>query len=150
MIDIMAGRVKGLGNTLPPIVSFYGAERGLGASMLAYGTGAALAAHSVVASDATEPTVYVIDLQGAENFEKWRDKGWTVLRRNVVVQPPVRKLRAQRDDGRVGYCQLQVPKELGWPAGLAVVWPSWAQLWLVAHRTNTGSPPIRYGYDHRD
>jgi len=102
---------------MPTIVSFEAARPGLGATALAYGTGAELARSGARA-------VKVIDLDGQRNFDaRWAACGFDI----TTNQVPVREgPRARRTDGRrtdIACRTLAPPGALGWPSSLEVVWP---------------------------
>ena len=102
---------------MPKIVSFEAAHPGLGATALAYGTGAALACPG-------NRTVKVIDLDGQKNFDaRWGACGFEISTKQVAVQEGARKRRADGRRTEITCHTLTPPVAVGWPSVLEVVWP---------------------------
>ncbi|HJQ85712.1 MAG TPA: patatin-like phospholipase family protein [Candidatus Binatia bacterium] len=117
---ILSGGRSGIAAPLPTIVTFQAARPGLGTTVLAYGTAAALASSS-------RRTVVVLDVQGAENFAAhWQPCGFDADRRPVSLQSGPRQLRATNRTTSLD-CQMLVPRPgVPWPADLKVIWPETA------------------------
>ena len=104
------------------LVSFQGAQRGLGTTTLAYGTGAVLAERG--------ESVWVLDLQGPDNYEDLQELGFTRQTRTLVLRSPVRRQRALNRANMLTYFELRPPlpsadqlSSVSWPTRLKVIWP---------------------------
>jgi predicted acylesterase/phospholipase RssA/CRP-like cAMP-binding protein len=117
VIRMLAGSEAGVRAPMPTVVGFHAARPGLGTSVLACGTGAALAR-------AGARGVHVIDLRGAENFTaRWRPCGFTTAEARVPVQCGPRVLRAEGRPTEIA-CRALVPsRDVAWPPGLRIWWP---------------------------
>jgi predicted acylesterase/phospholipase RssA/CRP-like cAMP-binding protein len=114
---ILSGDPTDTAPPMPAIVSFHGALPGLGATALAYGTGAELARSG-------GRTVTVIDLEGQKNYAaRWAGCGFGIATEQVLVQEGPRKRRAEGRRTELACHVLQPPQATGWPPGLKVVWP---------------------------
>ena len=115
---ILSGAPAALAQRMPTIVSFHGARHGLGTTVLASGTAAALA--SVDAN-----VVKVVDVLGAKKFdEQWKDRSFNVDDRKVALEDGPRKLRAPDRNTDLAYQVLVPPAAAKWPARLEIVWPT--------------------------
>ncbi|XXX71712.1 hypothetical protein WMF30_29110 [Sorangium sp. So ce134] len=132
VVKILAGETPGIRLPMPQIVCFQGATPELGTSMLAYLTATALTtapARTAEAShghEASQPQVYIVDLQGEHNLDKWfRKRGFD---KELCRQPLAPRARG-RERTELAYYRL-VPStsaaggEEGWPERLEVVWPA--------------------------
>jgi predicted acylesterase/phospholipase RssA/CRP-like cAMP-binding protein len=107
----------GIAVPMPALVSFQAAHPGLGATALAYGTGAELARSG-------GRTVTVIDLQGQKNFAaRWAACGFGIATELVRVQEGPRKRRAEGRRTELACHALEPVGDTGWPPGLKVLWP---------------------------
>jgi predicted acylesterase/phospholipase RssA/CRP-like cAMP-binding protein len=101
---------------LPTVVAFYG-KSGTGNSILSYGAAATLA------KEEPEKDVWLVDLQGQANYDRFVRKGGSTERKCVDVLTAVREQRvgsARARASRVAYTEL-CPHV--WPPNLRVVWP---------------------------
>jgi predicted acylesterase/phospholipase RssA len=114
---ILSGDPADVAAPMPRIVSFHAARAGLGTTVLACGTGAALA-HA-------GGTVKVLDLQRLEQFmPRWAARGFALRKATIPVQVGPRMQRAEGRRTALD-CQLLVPPPgAAWPPGLEIVWPA--------------------------
>ena len=114
---MISGDPADSGAPMPTIVSFHAALPGLGATALAYGTGAELARSG-------GRTVTVIDLEGQKNFAaRWGPCGFGIAAERVCVQEGPRKRRAEGQRPELAWHALQPGPGVDWPPGLKIVWP---------------------------
>jgi hypothetical protein len=120
VVRILTGRSTGLVDPLPSVVNITACREKLGTTSLTYITA------MVLAWQCERGSVKVVDLQGAENFEKlWAPLGYTASTEHAELQPSSRRQRARERAPALDYRRLVPPEDLGmWPLfGIEVFWP---------------------------